>query len=98
MAFFEDHEPRTYTQHDRELLLMAWMDIESDHLKDVILNLDDDILDALEDEPISEYIKQIINPSPNPQLMWQAVASTSDAHLHGFVQAFGKDPLGGGES
>lgn len=94
---------RTYTQHDRELLLAAVLDITAEQFLDKMNDLMNDRSQAPEphsgvDSHGGQYVSHIImlaegDPNGSPQILAQSLASMSDSTMHEFVILFGTDPL-----
>lgn len=88
------------TQHDREQLVVALLDITLGDFLDKLESLNSDEMDAIP-EDVNEYAGNYVTHmraadlgEPHaPQLMMQTIATMSDDTLHQVVQMFGKDPL-----
>lgn len=83
----------TYTQHERERLLMSLLDIYQSAFIEVIKSdRGDAVIDELTKYGIDGHLSQYITEMSNGdgQVMFQAVASMSDQSIHHIVDIFGQ--------
>ena len=84
-----------YTQHNREQLLAAALDITHNEYMDKLMDMSDEEFDKIPKD-LADYATQYIVNFPNQdtyQVALQALASMCDSMLHDFVKLFGSDPL-----
>jgi hypothetical protein len=81
-----------YTQHQRSLILAGLLDITLDQFFDGIETINElDVSDPV--NVLGGLYVGAMQGEPDPQLMFQAVASMSDDTLHRLVWHFGENPL-----
>lgn len=86
---------RAYTQHEREQLIAAWLDIGRNDFSDRLLEMTDADVAEWNSRPVAGYVSEIFKPDDevNGQVLYQHLLLVGDGELHAAVKAFGRDPL-----